>query len=677
MFRRLHPPWRVLPLLAAALLLGSLPAHAQLRRGKGLRPDTRSCLDCHKREAGEYAGRASQHRPVKEGRCETCHLRHGVVGALRLKAEDPELCVTCHAMEGQPATGKGEPPARGSHLFTHPPAASMACGACHDPHGSSRGPLLKSDPRALCAGCHDQEAHRGVSSHAAAGVDCLSCHDPHGSKQEGNLEREPGALCVSCHQGTGPALKEAHGGAFPPAASCLACHAPHASASAGLLRREVHAPMQEGGSSCAGCHAPTGESPFALSAPGDELCLTCHDDPRAAAPAGSGARVHAPAAQGECSACHDPHASDGPGLLRKKERDLCAGCHQEASRAAAAKHPHAPAAEACSGCHLPHAGGAGLLKAAVPALCEGCHAEVKTQAARAHPHPPAAQGECLTCHDPHGSDFEGALAGAPAELCGGCHDGLPAQLARRVPHPPAVKGECSACHEPHGSDAAHLVVQDVAGACASCHAGAAAGQGDTPHAPFASGECLSCHEPHAASRDGLLAMEPAALCRGCHGEVARSAAGSALHLPVRRGQCLSCHGPHGGHTSALLSRPEARTLCLSCHVDEGRTMVRQDLHVHDPFRKGECLACHAAHSSPEEGLLARAPGALCTSCHDLSQPGVAAPHKGLLTAATDCTACHEPHASGGGKLMLEAQHAPFTDGDCGVCHQAPAKGGGP
>ena len=102
-------------------------------------------------------------------------------------------------------------------------------------------------------------------------------------------------------------------------------------------------------------------------------------------------------------------------------------------------------------------------------------------------------------------------------------------------------------------------------------------------------------------------------------------------------------------------------------------MVRQDLTLHQPFREDSCLTCHAPHVSREEGLLARAPAALCASCHDISTAALRTAHRGLLTSGSDCTGCHAPHASESKNLTLPVQHPPFAEGECDACHQ----GGGP
>jgi predicted CXXCH cytochrome family protein len=145
------------------------------------------------------------------------------------------------------------------------------------------------------------------------------------------------------------------------------------------------------------------------------------------------------------------------------------------------------------------------------------------------------------------------------------------------------------------------------------------------------------------------------------------------HLPVQRGQCLACHGPHGGFEPGLQRRGDGITLCVNCHSDEGRTMSRRDITVHEPFRDQPCLTCHTPHASNHQSLLAGEPGAVCTTCHELAERKMTQAHRGLVNAGSDCTGCHEPHASEGENLILELEHAPFAERECGACHHGGAK----
>jgi predicted CXXCH cytochrome family protein len=365
-------------------------------------------------------------------------------------------------------------------------------------------------------------------------------------------------------------------------------------------------------------------------------------------------------------------------LLKQPQGALCGECHEEAQRASSAAAPHPPAAQQCTSCHTPHAGGETLLVARPPELCARCHATVTGQVGRAHPHPPAAAGDCLTCHEPHGSPHKGALREAQGTLCVSCHDSFREGMARRVTHAPAVKGECSSCHEPHGSASARLVREGLSEICLSCHAGEAKKAAAAPatHAPFEGGDCLSCHLPHASAHENLLSGPPAQVCAACHDAAGGAAAGAvaagSAHAPVARGQCLACHAPHSGRKPALLRRPEARGLCLSCHEEQARALSRTDLTRHAPFESDSCLACHAPHTSAQERLLRSPAAELCATCHDTASPDLNKAHRGLLGARSDCAGCHEGHASESKKLLLRVQHPPFGQGECAACH---AEGG--
>lgn len=43
--------------------------------------------------------------------------------------------------------------------------------------------------------------------------------------------------------------------------------------------------------------------------------------------------IHSPVAQEQCTACHKPHVSDFPNLMKAKERELCLTCHTDVASA--------------------------------------------------------------------------------------------------------------------------------------------------------------------------------------------------------------------------------------------------------------------------------------------------------------------------------------------------------
>ncbi|RMH02850.1 MAG: hypothetical protein D6702_07600, partial [Planctomycetota bacterium] len=122
--------------------------------GAAEKPKARTCLSCH----DDFAGLPSSHLAAGTDACASCHKPHGLVGSLKLKAAEPDLCRECHA---EVEVGDGD------HFH---PAGQAACTSCHDPHRTEV---------ADCASCHPGVAPT-VPAHADAADGCLTCHRPHG-----------------------------------------------------------------------------------------------------------------------------------------------------------------------------------------------------------------------------------------------------------------------------------------------------------------------------------------------------------------------------------------------------------------------------------------------------------------------------------------------------------------
>lgn len=228
-----------------------------------------------------------------------------------------QLCLTCHADLGFK-----------DKKYVHGPVAAGACILCHDPHSSWYANLLTGAPRNACNACHAgvrESVQKSRHAHPpVAEGRCTLCHDPHASDQRGQLRGDGMTLCVDCHEPIGRAIQSAahvHG-AVKQADGCVACHAGHSSELPRLARQAEPA-----------------------------SCLSCHDRPLADA---SGRRLtnmaeflkenpnhHGPIRQGQCSACHEPHASPRFRLLIADypaefyapfdldRYKLCFTCHQK------------------------------------------------------------------------------------------------------------------------------------------------------------------------------------------------------------------------------------------------------------------------------------------------------------------------------------------------------------
>lgn len=109
-----------------------------------------------------------------------------------------------------------------------------------------------------------------------------------------------------------------------------------------------HRPYKE--KSCNGCHDQTKQN--GLIRPARELCFVCHKDFI------KGSQVHGPVAVGECLACHLPHSSANPSLLKASRDEICAVCHRETRLAAGMHDKVTEKTMACVDCHDPHYGNA-------------------------------------------------------------------------------------------------------------------------------------------------------------------------------------------------------------------------------------------------------------------------------------------------------------------------------
>lgn len=187
------------------------------------------------------------------------------------------------------------------------------------------------------------------------------------------------------------ALQPALGPVAAQTSDCLACHARM------LEKKFVHGAVHKG---CDACHAdldasvtphkPKGRSATGQKAERQDACTGCHD-----AKEFNGRFVHAPVAEGKCSTCHDPHASDFVGLSRRPPAEQCLDCHPDVKKRphvivgfSAGGHPIGDAKKVaidplragkpfyCAACHEPHRSGHAMLmrfEGKGTATCQRCH----------------------------------------------------------------------------------------------------------------------------------------------------------------------------------------------------------------------------------------------------------------------------------------------------------------
>lgn len=366
---------------------------------------------------------------------------------------------------------------------------------------------------------------------------------------------------------------------------------------------------------------------------------------------------------------------------------------------------HQPVADGdCLSCHRqerkehPVTGGKSfVLSAKGGALCVSCH---ELMGKKKVVHPPVKEGECLSCHAPHGSAKPKLLAESESlsELCFTCHD--QAAFQKKNLHGPVAEGSCDACHDPHETDARKLLKKGERELCLGCHQDFAIkmGKASVVHPPVRKEPCTSCHDPHGSDSASLLKRPMPELCVSCHKEVGKKIKGAKVpHKPVVQGRlCSNCHSSHFSNGPGLLSFPDEKTSCLSCHATEGlgspplRNMQKElagKTNLHGPVQKGRCTGCHDPHGSDFPRILAAKYSLdfyvpfqgdsynLCFKCHDRKMVGFA--ETTIYTKFRDgsrnlhylhvnsskgrsCSACHEPHASTG-KMLIGVEGSKFGD----------------
>jgi predicted CXXCH cytochrome family protein len=173
-------------------------------------------------------------------------------------------------------------------------------------------------------------------------------------------------------------------------------------------------------------------------------------------------------------------------MLADSQGAVCNSCHDMSEQiGAAAVSMHAPAASGqCTNCHQPHhTAEASLLVDRADRICLTCHTDLKERMAQGRVHEPAGEGECLGCHDPHGGGFESLLVDAPTAVCLGCHDGSDSDFKTKHLGLSGEQIDCRMCHDPHaGTEQGLLHPRQhepfLSGDCSICHESAPDKEGE-------------------------------------------------------------------------------------------------------------------------------------------------------------------------------------------------------
>jgi predicted CXXCH cytochrome family protein len=218
----------------------------------------------------------------------------------------------------------------------------VGCESCHGPgkaHVDGGGDKTKirtfeaETPKQIsetCLACHaGREEHNNYrrGEHWRNDIACTDCHSPHSSSRVPVLLKGDGSSSL---QPVGPFA--AHASNFEPvrllkkheAQLCMTCH----NETKSQFNRPFHHKVLEGAMKCSDCHNPHGGFELKqarLSTGADAACFKCHADKQ-----GPFVFEHAPLKIEGCAACHDPHGSANPRLLKRSNvAQLCIECHSE------------------------------------------------------------------------------------------------------------------------------------------------------------------------------------------------------------------------------------------------------------------------------------------------------------------------------------------------------------
>ena len=246
-----------------------------------------------------------------------------------------EACMDCHEDQFK--------------AFSHTSHAQLAkigswkgkvtgCEACHGPgkaHSAEGDPAKiisfknksSKEISETCLTCHaGREEHNNFrrGEHWRNDIGCTDCHSPHLTTAVAkNLpgsnvlvspvnQEKPGFSTIKMLKVSDPQL-------------CLGCHSEVKAA----FSAPFHHKVREGAMRCSDCHNPHGGFELKqtrLATGGDAPCLKCHVDKQ-----GPFTYEHAPVKTEGCTACHTPHGSSNPRLLRYAAvNQLCLTCHSVA-----------------------------------------------------------------------------------------------------------------------------------------------------------------------------------------------------------------------------------------------------------------------------------------------------------------------------------------------------------
>ncbi len=238
------------------------------------------------------------------------------------------------------------------------------CEACHGP---GKAHLEEGDPKKIisfknksskeisetCLTCHaGREEHNNFrrGEHWRNDIGCTDCHSSHSNIADRNIQ---GSITfVGKSNAEKPDFSTLHLLKLGEPQLCISCH----SEVKPDFNKPFHHKVLEGMMKCSDCHNPHGGFELKqtrLATGADAGCIKCHADKQ-----GPFTYEHAPLKTDGCVACHTPHGSSNPRLLKfSAVNQLCLTCHSVdhgvgADEPAGPTHNQNAQYASCTNCHI-------------------------------------------------------------------------------------------------------------------------------------------------------------------------------------------------------------------------------------------------------------------------------------------------------------------------------------
>jgi len=238
------------------------------------------------------------------------------------------------------------------------------CEACHGPgkaHTEDGDPakiisFKNKSAKAIsetCLTCHAGKEERNNfrrGEHWRNDIGCTDCHSSHSFPGTKNIAQS--ITFIGRANAEKPDFSTIHLLKLGEPQLCVSCHAEVKPD----FNKPFHHKVLEGVMKCSDCHNPHGgfelkQSRLATGA--DAACIKCHADKQ-----GPFTYEHAPLKTEGCAACHTPHGSANPRLLRfSAVNQLCLTCHSVdhgvgADEPAGPTHNQNVQYASCTNCHV-------------------------------------------------------------------------------------------------------------------------------------------------------------------------------------------------------------------------------------------------------------------------------------------------------------------------------------